>query len=198
MALAEESAFQVGAVTVRLAVCDITTLQVDGVVNAANTNLWMGSGVAGAIKRAGGPGIEREAMAQAPVSLGEAVVTGGGALPARYVIHAATLGDGRLPDGPGIWRATLNALTRSAELGLESVALPALGTGVGGLSLDAAARAMMEAVLNHAAAHRLPNQVFFALFSDLALRVFTASAATWLAHGSPPPAAGGGGGPWLA
>ncbi|MGH3031691.1 MAG: macro domain-containing protein, partial [Gaiellaceae bacterium] len=71
---------------------DITALDVDAIANAANDRLWMGAGVAGAIKRAGGEEIEREAVAKGPITVGEAVATGGGRLLARYVIHGAVMG----------------------------------------------------------------------------------------------------------
>src|SRR5215468_9753887 len=103
---------------------DISRVQVDAVVNAANNHLWMGAGVAGALKRAGGPEIEREAVAKGPINVGEAIVTNGGALPAKYVIHAAVMGQDLTTDRSKISRATRNSLTRAAELGISSIALP--------------------------------------------------------------------------
>src|SRR5206468_8276184 len=123
---------------------DISQAKVDAVVNAANNHLWMGSGVAGALKRAGGLEIEREAVAKGPVQVGEAVVTNGGALPARYVIHAAVMGQDLRTDQSKIRQATKNALMRARELGIGSVAFPALGTGVGGFLPEEAAEAMID------------------------------------------------------
>ena len=113
---------------------DITTLDVDAIANAANTRLIHGGGVAGAISRAGGPSVQRESEARAPIGLGEAVETDAGDMPARWVIHAATMELG----GP-----------TSAELGARSLALVAFGTGVGGFPVDLAARIEVEEVRRH-------------------------------------------------
>ncbi len=129
---------------VRVVQGDIAEQAVDAVVNAANNALWMGAGVAGALRRRGGAGIEAEAMAQGPIPVGEAVVTGGGALPARHVIHAAVMGQDLTTDAEKIRRATTNALARAEELGAQSVAFPALGTGVGGFPLEEAARIIVQ------------------------------------------------------
>jgi O-acetyl-ADP-ribose deacetylase (regulator of RNase III) len=121
---------------------DITTLVVDAIANAANDHLWMGAGVAGAIKHAGGEEIEREAIAQGPVEVGDAVATGGGRLHARWVIHAAVMGQDLVTSAAAIRRATRRTLEVADELGAESVALPAFGTGVGGFPLDECAGIM--------------------------------------------------------
>src|SRR3712207_6801143 len=126
------------------AICgDITECAVDAVVNAANNYLWMGAGVAGAIKRKGGQVIEDEAVQQGPIPVGEAVVTNAGALKARYVIHAAAMGQDLSTNAELIRQATRNSFARAAELGVTSLALPALGTGVGGFSVNEAARVMI-------------------------------------------------------
>jgi O-acetyl-ADP-ribose deacetylase (regulator of RNase III) len=127
---------------------DIVAVRADAIVNAANNELWMGSGVAGAIKAAGGLVIEEEAMRQGPIARGEAVITSAGRLTnCRYVIHAAAMGGAEwIPSPQSIHDATLNSLKRAAEHGLESIAFPALGTGVGGFPLEAAARQMAQAV----------------------------------------------------
>lgn len=132
-----------------MAEVDITTLAVDAIVNAANTHLWMGGGVAGAIKRQGGEEIEREASRQGPIAVGEAVVTGAGRLPARAVIHAATMGPDLVTDERAIRAATRSALVRAAERRFSSIALPALGTGVGGFPLERAAAVMLEEIAAH-------------------------------------------------
>lgn len=123
---------------------DIAALAVDAVANAANDHLWMGSGVAGAIKRAGGEEIEREAVAKGPIAVGDAVATGAGRLPARWVIHAAVMGQDLATSADAIRRATRRTLELAEELGAESLALPAFGTGVGGFPLDECARIMVE------------------------------------------------------
>src|SRR5438552_19081326 len=121
----------IGQVSLETERGDISQARVDAVVNAANNHLWMGAGVAGALKRAGGIEIESEAVAKGPIEIGEAVVTRGGKLPAKYVIHAAAMGQDLATDRSKIAVATRYSLTRAAELGVESIELSALGTGVG-------------------------------------------------------------------
>ncbi|MGZ4200732.1 MAG: macro domain-containing protein [Thermoleophilaceae bacterium] len=128
---------------------DVTKLEVDAIANAANTGLMHGGGVAGAISRAGGPEIQRESNEKAPIGLGEAVETGAGELPARYVIHAATMELGGPTSAAIIERATESTLAKADELGCRSLALVAFGTGVGGFPLDEAARLMVGAVRRH-------------------------------------------------
>jgi len=125
---------------------DITELDVDAIANAANDDLWMGAGVAGAIKRAGGEEIEREAVAKGPIELGDAVATAGGRLAARWVIHGAVMGRDLRTNGELIRSTTKSCLRVADELGAESLALPAFGTGVGGFPLDECARIMVSAV----------------------------------------------------
>ncbi len=124
---------------------DITALDVDAIANAANDGLWMGAGVAGAIKRAGGEEIEREAIAKGPIPVGSAVATGAGRLRARYVIHGAVMGRDLRTNADLIERTTRSCLEVADGLGCESLALPAFGTGVGGFSLDECARIMVGA-----------------------------------------------------
>jgi len=122
---------------------DITTLKVDALVNAANNKFWMGGGVAGAIKRKGGSVIEQEAVAQGAKPVGEVVVTGAGDLAAKYVIHAAVMGQDLVTNARIIAKATLNTLKKSEELGVNSLAFPAFGTGVGRFPLKECARIML-------------------------------------------------------
>ena len=152
---------------------DITGLEADAIVNAANNHLWMGAGVAGAIKRKGGPEIEAEAMAKGPIPVGEAVATGAGALKARYVIHAAAMGQDLQTDGRKVRAATRNALRRAKELGLDSIAFPALGTGVGGYPPDEAARTMISEVRRHLAFPDPPRRIIFALFDESGYDAFS-------------------------
>src|SRR3954468_19150774 len=114
---------------------DVTRLEVDAIANAANTQLMHGGGVAGAIARAGGPDVQRESDARAPIGLGEAVETTAGDMPARWVIHAATMELGGPTSADIIDRATCSTLARAEELGARSLALVAFGTGVGGFPL---------------------------------------------------------------
>ncbi len=153
---------------------DISQAKVDAVVNAANNHLWMGAGVAGALKRAGGPEIEREAVARGPVDIGEAVVTSGGALPAKYVIHAAVMGQDLQTDQPKIRKATRNSLIRARELAITSIAFPALGTGVGGFPPDKAAEAMIEECVSFISGGTATSlkKILFVLFSEDVLAAF--------------------------
>lgn len=165
---------QIGATTLEVVQGDMTACVTDAIVNAANNHLWMGAGVAGAIKRKGGQVIEDEAMRQGPIPVGEAVVTTGGALPARYVIHAAAMGQDLVTSATLIHQATCNSLVRVFELGLSSVALPALGTGVGGFSVRDAAQVMLEATRTTLSAHPRASvrRVQFVLFTPEAFQAF--------------------------
>ena len=159
--------------TIRIVAADITTLEVDAIVNAANDHLWMGAGVAGAIKRAGGEEIEREAMAKGPIAVGDAIVTGAGRLRARHVIHAAVMGQDLATDATKIRDATESSLRRAAELRLRSIAFPALGTGVGGFPLEDCARTMLSVVRESLErAGGAVEEVVFALRSPEAVDVF--------------------------
>jgi O-acetyl-ADP-ribose deacetylase len=128
---------------------DVTKLDVDAIANAANTMLRHGGGVAGAISRAGGPEVQRESDEKAPIGLGEAVETTAGDMPARWVIHAATMELGGPTSAEIIERATRSTLAKAEELGARSLALVAFGTGVGGFTLEEAARIMVGAAREH-------------------------------------------------
>ena len=128
---------------------DVTTLEVDAIANAANTELKHGGGVAAAISRAGGPEVQRESDEKAPIGLGEAVETTAGDMPAKYVIHAATMELGGPTSEEIIEKATRSTLAKAEELGCRSIALVAFGTGVGGFPLEEAARIMVGAAREH-------------------------------------------------
>ena len=132
---------------------DVTKLELDAITNAANTRLRHGGGVAAAIVRAGGPEVQRESNEKAPIGLGEAVETTAGDMPARYVIHAATMELGGPTSAEIITRATRSTLRKADELGCRSLALVAFGTGVGGFPLEDAARLMVDAVRRHQPQH---------------------------------------------
>jgi len=149
---------------------DIATVEADAIANAANNHLWMGSGVAGALKRAGGEEIEREAVAQGPVPVGTAVATTAGRLNARYVIHGAVMGQDLATDADLVRRTTRACLELADELGCESLALPAFGTGVGGFPLDECARLMVGAARVFEAASL--RRVTFAVYGADAERAF--------------------------
>jgi O-acetyl-ADP-ribose deacetylase (regulator of RNase III) len=152
---------------------DIATLEVDAVANAANDRLWMGAGVAGALKRSGGEEIEREAVAKGPIAIGDAVATGAGQLPARWVIHAAVMGQDLRTSAEAIASATRRTLEVADELGAESLALPAFGTGVGGFPLDECARLMVAAAKGHDP--RSLRRVIFAVYGAEAEAAFSSA-----------------------
>lgn len=154
---------------------DITLQEVDAIVNAANNHLWMGAGSAGAIVRAGGREIEDEAMSQGPIEVGEAIVTGGGDLPANHVIHAAAMGQDLMTSADLIRAAMQNALLRAEELGLRSVAVPALGTGVGGFPLDRAAEIMLSVARERSGSDQSVPLVRIVLFDQDAYDAFNAA-----------------------
>src|ERR687897_1284385 len=145
---------------------DITALDVDAIANAANTRLLHGGGVAGAIARAGGAAVQEESHRKAPVGLGEAVETTAGEMPARWVIHAATMELGGPTDAGIIRRATAATLARADELGARSLALVAFGTGVGGFPLDEAARIEVEEVRRHVDAGTALELIVFAVHGE--------------------------------
>jgi O-acetyl-ADP-ribose deacetylase (regulator of RNase III) len=149
---------------------DITALEVDAIANAANNHLWMGSGVAGAIKRAGGEEIEREAVRLGPIEVGDAVATGAGRLAPRWVIHGAVMGQDLRTDAVLVRRTTESCLRVADELGAKSVALPAFGTGVGGFPLDECARIMVDTVRDYKPSSL--ERVVFAVFGADAKAAF--------------------------
>src|SRR3954465_8336707 len=128
---------------------DVTKLEVDAIANAANTGLMHGGGVAAAISRAGGPEVQRESDERAPIELGQAVETTAGDMPARYVIHAATMELGGPTSAEIIEQATRSTLQKAEKLGCRSLALVAFGTGVGGFPMGEAARLMVGAARAH-------------------------------------------------
>ena len=149
---------------------DITALDVDGIGNAANNALWMGAGVAGAIKRAGGEEIEREAVSKGPIEIGDAVVTGAGRLSARWVVHGAVMGQDLRTNADLVRSTTRRCLEVADGLGARSLALPAFGTGVGRFPVAECA----EIMVSEAAAFepRSLERVVFAVFGSEARQAF--------------------------
>ncbi len=152
---------------------DIAVIEADAIANAANDGLWMGAGVAGAIKRAGGDEIEQEALAIGGILVGTAVATTAGRLPARWVIHGAAMGQDLRTDADLIARTTRSCLEVADELGCRSLALPAFGTGVGGFPLADCARIMVaEARLFPA---RSLARLIFAVYGGEAYDAFSSA-----------------------
>lgn len=165
---------RIGAASIAIERGDITDWDVDAVVNAANSTLAMGTGVAGAIKRKAGVIVEEEAMRQGPVEVGEAVLTTGGNLVATHVIHAAVMGPDLRTDGPTIATTTRAVLALADKHRLSSIAFPALGTGVGHVAPTVSADGMLSAVVDHLRPGGSSlKRVIFVLYQDDAYRAFT-------------------------
>ncbi len=161
-----------GAVEIELKMGDISEIAADAIVNAANNRLWMGSGVAGALKRRGGKEIEDEAVKKGPIKVGQAIETTAGKLPARWVIHAAAMGQDLRPTSGSIADATENSLLLADKLGAVSIAFPALGTGVGGFSVENCARLMLEKARTLAPKLQSVTKILFVLFDPAGYKAF--------------------------
>ena len=151
---------------------DLTEADVDAVVNAANNDLQLGGGVAGAIRRKGGPEIQKECDSIGSIPVGEAAVTSGGQLKARFVIHAASMRLGGRTNAEALRASTRNSLLRAQENGAKSIAFPAVGTGIAGFPMKDCARIMLEEVVEHLKGKTSVAQVRFVLFDQAALATF--------------------------
>jgi O-acetyl-ADP-ribose deacetylase (regulator of RNase III) len=151
---------------------DLVEQEVDALVNAANNDLLLGGGVAGAIRRRGGPAIQEECAAQAPISVGEAAITGGGELRARYVIHAASMALGGRTTAASL-KSSMNHVFRLARAkGVQTIAIPAVGTGIAAFPMDECARIMARSLTNAFAAGWQPEEVRFVMYGDDARHAF--------------------------
>jgi O-acetyl-ADP-ribose deacetylase (regulator of RNase III) len=157
--------WQAGGLTVEIQQGDLTQQDVDAIVNAANNDLELGGGVAGAIARAAGPQIQAECRAIGPIEVGDAAITGGGNLKARFVIHAASMRLGGRTGADGLRRSTRRSLEIADLRGLRSLAFPAVGTGIARFPLEECARIMIEEVLLHSRNPTSVREVRFVLFS---------------------------------
>lgn len=169
--------FAVGDLVVEVREGDITAVDVEAITNAANSRLFMGAGVAGAIKRAAGPAVEEEAVAKGPIPVGTAVETTAGDLPYRHVLHGAVMSTDLRTDADLIAQTTRACLDLAERLGLRSLALPAFGTGVGGFPLEDCGRLMAQAVRDFAS--RNPAnlvRIVFVLWGQTAYNAFLSGA----------------------
>lgn len=176
---------RIGNTEIKIIQGDITDLRVDAIVNAANNKLVMGGGVAGAIKRKGGKIIEDEALKKGPIKIGGAVSTSAGSLPAKYVIHAATMGMDFKTDEEKIRNSCANALKEAERLKLTSIALPALGCGVGGFPEIGAAKIMAQEVFRHIwfdFPKTSLKEIIFVLFDKSAYDVFNKNVISYLEY----------------
>ena len=151
---------------------DLTECDVDAIVNAANNDLQLGGGLAGAIRRKGGPSIQTECDRHGPVRIGEAAITTAGELPARFVIHQASMGLGGRTTAESLRNSTRAVLQLAEHNGLRTLAFPATGTGIAGFDLHQCARIMLEEVLRHVGAETELTDVHFVLFDEPAREIF--------------------------
>lgn len=155
---------------------DLTEMDVDAIVNAANNDLKLGAGVAGAIRRKGGEAIQRECDAIGSIPVGYAAITGAGHLKARHVIHAASMSLGGRTTETALRNSVAHALRLAAERGLKSLAFPAVGTGVAGFPMQECATIMLEEAVRHLQSDTPVEKIYFVLFDVAATEVF---AQTW-------------------
>ncbi len=151
---------------------DITDADVDAIVNAANTALQLGAGVAGAIREKGGPTIQAECDRHGPIGLGEAAITGAGALAAEYVIHAAGMHLGGRVTEDSLRACVRSSFELASQRGLARIAFPAIGTGVGGFAVQRCAEIMLEEAERQLAQETSLAEVRFILFGEPTYRIF--------------------------
>jgi O-acetyl-ADP-ribose deacetylase (regulator of RNase III) len=167
----------------RLVQGDLTELAVDAIVNAANIHLVLGGGVAGAIRSKGGPGIQEECDRIGGTTVGQAVVTGGGKLKARYVIHAVGPSYGEGNEDEKLRGATRNSLNRATEKGMGSIALPAISTGIFGFPKDRCADIMLTTIRDYLENETTSlKEVILCLWSKEDLELFAKTLDTLLPH----------------
>jgi len=164
MGIMEEKVFFIGARFIRIKQGDITEEATDAIVNAANTKMIMGGGVAYAIKKKGGESIERQAREKAPVRVGETVVTNAGYLPSKFVIHVATMEMDFCTDENRIRDSTRNTFLEAEKLQIDSIAFPALGCGTGGLSVKKVASIMAEETMRYFSKKSALRDIRFVLY----------------------------------
>jgi O-acetyl-ADP-ribose deacetylase (regulator of RNase III) len=151
---------------------DITELRVDAIVNAANNDLQLGGGLAGAIRRKGGPRIQAECDEIGTIPLGGAAITSGGELKARHVIHAASMPLGGSTTAHALRSSTAHALRIASQHGLKTIALPAIGAGIGGFPMRECAEIMLRETEKHFEQATSLEKVYFVLFDQGALETF--------------------------
>jgi O-acetyl-ADP-ribose deacetylase len=151
---------------------DLTEMDTDAIVNAANNDLQLGGGVAGAIRQKGGPQIQAECDKIGTIPVGSAAITSGGKLKARYVIHAASMPLGGRTSPQSLRTSTAHALRIAAQKGLTSVAFPAVGTGIAGFPLRECAEIMLREAARHFEGSTSLEKVHFVLFDPEARQVF--------------------------
>ncbi|MBI4834276.1 MAG: macro domain-containing protein [Planctomycetes bacterium] len=157
---------------IKIVKSDITEMSVDAIVNAANNDLILGGGVAGAIRQKGGPKIQAECNTKAPIQIGEAAITTGGTLKAKYVIHAASMALGGWATADSVKSSTYNSFMRAKENNIKSIAFPAIGTGVAGFPITRCAQIMIDTAESFVKQYPLLETVYFVLYDDKAFEAF--------------------------
>ena len=155
---------------IRIEQGDITNAKTDAIVNAANNQLWMGAGVAGAIKRKGGEEIEKDAMSKGPIEHGGAIASTAGKLAAKYVIHAAGMRSDGYIDKESLQKSVENSLLVAEELQLESITFPAIGTGVAGFPANECAKIMLNVFKRMK--YKSLKEIVLILYSDTMYNLF--------------------------
>jgi len=151
---------------------DLTDMDVDAIVNAANNDLKLGGGVAGAVRRKGGPQIQEECDKVGTIPVGGAAITSGGNLKARHVIHAASMELGGRTSALALRSSTAHSLRIAAQNGLKTIAFPAVGTGIAGFPLRECAELMLRETAKHLAQDTSVEKIYFVLFDQQALKTF--------------------------
>ncbi len=163
---------RLGSLEITVVKGDISKSQADAIVNAANSHLWMGAGVAGAIKRRGGTIIEEEAMVKGPIDPGQAVITSGGKLKAKFVVHCAGMPPSGKATAENVAASVEQGLELADEKGVDSIAVPAIGSGVGGLSYEESTSAILEGISNFEGRSDSLKKIILVACGDDAKEVF--------------------------
>lgn len=169
---------------------DLTEMAADAIVNAANNDLQLGGGVAGAIRRKGGPQIQSECDAIGTIPVGGAAITSGGKLKARHVIHAASMELGGRTSAQDLRSSTAHSLRIAAQHGLKTIAFPAVGTGIAGFPLRECAEIMLGEAEKHLSGPTSLEKIYFVLFDKPAEKIFANALREVTAKQSPQPASG--------
>ncbi len=168
--------YQIKNSIIELVQGDITEMEIDAIVNAANAQLQLGGGVAGAIRRKGGPSIQQECNEHGPIKVGEAAITGAGNLKARYVIHAVGPMMGEGDEDNKLRNATLSSLKLADEKGLKSISFPAISTGIFGYPIDRCANIMLTTAMEYLPECANLECIVFCLYGAESFNIFAEEA----------------------
>lgn len=161
--------------SVRIEQGDLTTVEVDAIVNAANNDLILGGGLAGAIARRGGPTIQEQCLRHGPVAVGQAAITGAGHLPCRWVIHAASMSLGGRTTEESLISSLRAVLALTETHDIRSLALPAIGTGIAGFPMERCASLTLAEIKQYLLNHVHLSEIVVVLFDESACDIFRRS-----------------------